>query len=112
MVSHVTAVLGVDRAGLLLQLELDELEPRGAGVLDPAGFAGVLPDEIAIIGSHAPVRVAGNGFRQHPTVDIDTQTRRGLRHFPSRLARLQDDAPRPQTSVVHDLRKAGDARSV
>ena len=55
----------------LFQLELNEFKPRCAGVLDPANFAGILPDEIAIVGCHAPVRVARNDFRQHAAMDID-----------------------------------------
>src|SRR5262249_10940007 len=95
-----------------LQLEFDELEARRAGVLDATRFARVLPDEVAVIGGHAAIRISRNDFRQHASMHVDAQARRTLRDLSGRLAGLQDRAPGAHPRVIHDLGEAGNAGAV
>src|SRR5215470_13093500 len=95
-----------------LQLEFDEFEARRAGVPDAARFARVLPDEVAVKGSHPAICIARNDFRQHASMHIDAQARRALRDLSGRLAGLQDYAPGARPRIIHDLSETGNAGAV
>ena len=88
---------------VLLQFEFDELKARGAGVLDAARLARILPDEIAVIGGHSSICVPRNDFCEHAAMNIDPQTRRALRDLPGGLAGIERHSPSPRPRVIHDL---------
>ncbi len=88
---------------VLFEFEFDEFEARGAGVLDRARLARILPDEIAIMGRHAAVSVPRNDFGEHTAMDIDAQAWNRLRDLPCRLPRFQDHAPAANARIIHDL---------
>src|SRR6185295_19141008 len=99
-------------ARVLLQLEFDEFDEGRAGVLHRPRLSGILPDEIAFVGSHAAVGRSGDHFGEHAAVDVDAESRCGLLDLSGRLSGFQSDAPSPEPRVVHDLGVAGDARAV
>src|SRR5438132_9296684 len=96
----------------LLHLEFDEFEPLRAGVLDRTRLACVLPDEVPIIGRHPAIGVAANDFREHASMHVHAQTRRGLRNLACGLAGLQNHSPGPQSRIVHDLGVTVHARAI
>src|SRR5881397_778966 len=73
-----------------LHFELNEFEALRAGVLDRTRLACVLPDEVPIIGRHPASGIAGDDFRQHASMHIHAQTRRGLGNLACGLAGLQN----------------------
>src|SRR5205823_12747764 len=55
---------------VLFEFELDEFEARGPCVLDRTRLAGILPDEVTVVGRDAAVGVRRNEFGGHAATDV------------------------------------------
>src|SRR5215813_532534 len=76
-------------SGGLLQLELDDVDRRGADVLDRARRAGILPEELAGAQPPAAVGLARHALDDLAAVDHDPHAGRALFDGGNGLAGLQ-----------------------
>src|SRR5215470_2517474 len=96
----------------LFQLELDEFDERGAGVLHRPRLPGILPDEIAFVRSHPTIGRSGHYLGEYAAADVDPESCCRLRDLFGRLSGFQNHTPSPYACVIHDLGVAGDTRAV
>src|SRR6185295_18724159 len=87
----------------LLDLDLDDIHPRGADIAHRARRAGLLPVEIAEPQDLAALGLARGDFGDLAAVDHDAQARSILGDGCSGLSRLEQQPPGARPLVVEEL---------